>query len=104
MDADHDKNSPHRIQSISPSAAHVPFDFFDREGVQQLERSLTSQSQALIQVVDRANAGRAASPAPSNSSQITAAVGNDSLNLEKYARSVISRCVVAFMRKWVALY
>ena len=80
-----------RNRSASASTSHVPIDFFDREGVQQLKRSLTSQSQALIQAVDRANTSQGVPPVPSNSSQTTAVVGDDSFNLEKYLRSIVSK-------------
>ena len=78
---DHTKNTSHREHDASPSAPHVPFDFFDRVGVQQLGRSLTSQSQAIIRVVDRPSAEQAASPTPSISSQITVATRKDTLKL-----------------------
>jgi hypothetical protein len=107
-DADHGRNPPtsypsdtqaraaNRARSGS-TASQVPFDFFDREGIQQLKRSLTSQSQALVQAVDRANSSQAP-PLPSNSSQATAVSGDDSFNLEKYLRAIVSKWVAIFVR------
>ena len=90
---------PHTRRRSSSASSHVPIDFFDREGVKELKRSLTSQSNALAQAAERAlsqaNAqkGRHTPPAPSNSSQATAVSGSDAFDLEKHLRESVLKCV-----------
>ena len=87
---------PHHRRRPSSSSAHIPFDFFDKEGVQELKRSLTSQSTILARAAERENvqSSQVTPPAPSSSSQSTAFSGEDTFDLEKHLRNAVSKCVI----------
>ena len=88
----------HFYRRPSASSSRVPIDFFDKEGVKELRRSLTSQSNALAQAAERALAVQAvveqeAVPVPSGSSQLTAVSESDKFDLEKFLSDIVSQCV-----------
>lgn len=92
VDAGAASRVPNRPRASSTSS-HVPLDYFDREGVQELKRSLTSQSNALARAAEQANSQGAqlTPPVPSSSSQTTAVSGQDAFDLEKHLRNVVSK-------------
>ena len=82
---------PHDQRRPSSASSHVPFDHFDREGIQELSRSLTNQSNVLAHTAERANAqtNQLAPPVPSSSSQATTV--EDPFDLENYLRNIVRK-------------
>ena len=85
--------APHHRRRGSSASSHVPFDFFDREGIQEMRRTLTSQSNVLALAAERAGVqpNQLTPPVPSDSSQATAFSGEDTFNLEKHLRNIVSK-------------